>query len=290
MTSSKYQYIQMARISVVTICYTVFLAYLFLICKGWQITVQQLDRNQATNLTMIMGATYLLYSAYFLSTDFTSIFNIMSVVIALLYLGVGYTYTVNNFKNYKRVRGCLVMFAQNNEQENIMAPSLVIKAQMIRYIMIGSLGFCITNFFDYAIINLLGDHWFREKARLTIQSFDFVTLGLMLYVCRPRKEWPAFFSLTINEFNAGPIGNQANGAPRSAPPPAMVSYITSKLLVDGEEDDSRAGEIGAEEAVVFVNPTKYSLNVDDDECDAFEPDGIIEEKKNNDKENEIEKL
>ena len=35
MSNSQYQYIQMARISVVTICYTVFLAYLFLICKGW---------------------------------------------------------------------------------------------------------------------------------------------------------------------------------------------------------------------------------------------------------------
>ena len=40
LNSNSYQYIQMARISVVTICYTVFLAFFYLLCKGWQIVVQ----------------------------------------------------------------------------------------------------------------------------------------------------------------------------------------------------------------------------------------------------------
>ena len=48
---------------------------------------------------MIMGAVYLLYSAYFLSVDFASIYMIMSIIISLLYLGLAYVFTLNNYKN-----------------------------------------------------------------------------------------------------------------------------------------------------------------------------------------------
>lgn len=37
--SNAIQYIQMARISIITIAYTLFLAYFYLLCKGWQTTV-----------------------------------------------------------------------------------------------------------------------------------------------------------------------------------------------------------------------------------------------------------
>ena len=45
MDNSAYQYIQMARISIITICYTCFIAVFYLLSKGWQLTVQQLNRN-----------------------------------------------------------------------------------------------------------------------------------------------------------------------------------------------------------------------------------------------------
>ena len=45
MDNSTYQYIQMAKISIITICYTVFVALFYLLSKGWQLTVQQLNRN-----------------------------------------------------------------------------------------------------------------------------------------------------------------------------------------------------------------------------------------------------
>ena len=120
----------MARISIITICYTVFIAVLYLLSKGWQLTVQQLNRNQATNLTMIMGAVYLLYSAYFLSVDFESIYNIMSIIIAILYLGLSYSFTVNNFKNGKRIKAHMQMLDPN--QENIMRESFILKTYMIK--------------------------------------------------------------------------------------------------------------------------------------------------------------
>ena len=52
---------------------------------------------------MIMGAVYLLYSAYFLSVDFASIYKIMSIIISILYLGLAYSFTTNNIKNKKRI-------------------------------------------------------------------------------------------------------------------------------------------------------------------------------------------
>lgn len=120
----------MARISIITICYTCFIAVFYLMSKGWQLTVQQLNRNQATNLTMIMGAVYLLYSAYFLSMDFASIYKIMSVTISVLYLYLAYSFTMNNLRNRKKVSAHMQMLDPN--QDNIMRESFTLKRQMIK--------------------------------------------------------------------------------------------------------------------------------------------------------------
>jgi len=70
-TSEKY--IDMARITIITVTYTIFLALLYLMSKGWNTVAFHMTRNQATYLTMIMGAVYLSYSAYFLSIGFSAI-------------------------------------------------------------------------------------------------------------------------------------------------------------------------------------------------------------------------
>lgn len=115
----------MARISIITICYTCFIAIFYLLSKGWQLTVQQLNRNQATNLTMIMGAVYLLYSAYFLSVDFKGIYRVMSIIIACLYGGLAYSFTTNNFKNTKKISAHMMILDPN--QENVMRESFILK-------------------------------------------------------------------------------------------------------------------------------------------------------------------
>lgn len=79
----------MGRISTITICYTAYLAFFYMLAKGWGTTSVQLTRNQATNLTMIMGGVYLAYSAYFLSLDFTLVYTIMNIIMVLLYAGLG---------------------------------------------------------------------------------------------------------------------------------------------------------------------------------------------------------
>ena len=91
----------MARISVYTITYTVLLSFLYLISKGWQTTISSLDRQQATNLTMIMGGVYLTYSAYFLSEDFPKLYISMNLVMVGIYFCLGYGFVKNCRLNIK---------------------------------------------------------------------------------------------------------------------------------------------------------------------------------------------
>ena len=79
---------------------------------------------------MIMGAVYLLYSAYFLSMDFDGIFRIMSITIATLYAALAYSFTINNVKNRKKIAGHMQMLDPN--QENVMRQSFVLKNAMIK--------------------------------------------------------------------------------------------------------------------------------------------------------------
>lgn len=69
-TSNLLEYINMARVSLITIAYTIFLSVMFLICQGWQTTISSPSRPQMTHLTMIVGGACLSYSAYFFSTEF----------------------------------------------------------------------------------------------------------------------------------------------------------------------------------------------------------------------------
>ena len=115
-----------------------------------------------------MGATYLLYSAYFLSQDFEQIYNIMSIVIATLYLAVSYSFTKNHRDNLNKVNNYLREFEMNNDRDNIMAPSLRVKAGIIKWMMVGSLAFTVSKCIEFSVINLLGDHWARARARCII--------------------------------------------------------------------------------------------------------------------------
>jgi len=73
---------------------------------------------------------------------------------------------------------------------------------------VAALGFCLTKFFEYALVNILPDEFAKARAKIILQSFDFIWIGMVLWVCRARKEWPAYFTLSINEL---PGQEDANG-------------------------------------------------------------------------------
>jgi len=140
------------------------------------------------------------------------------------------------------------------------------------------LGFCVCKFFDFVLINLLSDSWARARARLVLQSFDFLWILSVMWVCRPRKEWPPYFTLSINE-----LPGQEEGGDRAANlPMSMTSLITQQFLFDRDDDDKKSvGSVGSDEMVMFVNPNNYTLDLDDcdpsHEISAFDPDIIEEE-------------
>ena len=75
-------------------------------------------------------------------------------------------------------------------------------------ITISALGFCLTKFFDFALVNLLSDAFAKVRARVFLQFLDFVWIASVMFVCRPRKEWPPYFTLSINELPGKEEGNQ----------------------------------------------------------------------------------
>ena len=88
-------YLRMGQVTSVTFTYTFIHALYFMLCKGWNTIYLLIDRNQATNLTLVMGVIYLVYSAYFLSSDFDGMKVFINFVLASLYLFLGIT----NFKS-----------------------------------------------------------------------------------------------------------------------------------------------------------------------------------------------
>lgn len=87
-------YLKMGKVTSVTFTYTFIHAFFYMLCKGWSITNHGVDRNQATNLTIVMGLVYLVYSAYFLSADFAGMMTFVNFVLAVIYFILG----INNIK------------------------------------------------------------------------------------------------------------------------------------------------------------------------------------------------
>merc|ERR1711907_650391 len=79
----------MGQVVTVTFTFTFLHSMIYLICRGWKTTIHTVERNQATNITMVGSMFYLLYSAYFLSRDYESITEFINIVLATVYFMFG---------------------------------------------------------------------------------------------------------------------------------------------------------------------------------------------------------
>lgn len=104
---------------------------------------------------MIMGGVYLSYSAYFLSVDFRVIYVIMNVLMTVLYLSLGIIFIKNCRENIKLCQSYLIEMVEG--EANVMRDSLMVKKTMMRWICVGSAGFCFTKILLYGIINNMQD-------------------------------------------------------------------------------------------------------------------------------------
>ena len=126
----------------------------------------------------------------------------------------------------------------------------------------------------------MDDSWARARAHLALQACDFLWFATIMVVCRARKEWPAYFTLSINE-----LPGQEEGEGNENLPMALTSLISERFLFhDYDEDKRELSSLGDEEAVIIVNPTQYTLETDDfalpptgGEYSAFDDPDLIEE-------------
>lgn len=142
---------------------------------------------------------------------------------------------------------------------------------------IGAIGFCFNKIVCYGIINNLNDEFAVIRLQLITQGMDFLWVLMILLVCRPRKQWPPYFTLSVHEMrNADGRGNNNNDVPIHEAAPLLVGLISEEFLFD-KYDTDRTTSIGSDDAVLFVNPTKYSLDEDDQPNDGQQLASAFEE-------------
>lgn len=189
--NSPEKYLEMAQVSLVTISQTVILALLYSIAQGWNIVLFQLTRDQATYLTMIMGATYLTYSAYFLSSDFQSVRGFMNFLMGALYLGLlagAGKHIVSNLK--------VIAHAQNLPDNEAYAGALALKRKMYKSYGRLLVVYLLVKVVFFMIINTAGDEITMIQFFGFLELLDVGLIGGILFLLRSR-EWPQFFTLSL---------------------------------------------------------------------------------------------
>ena len=76
----------MALVTLSTIYQTIFISILLLLSKGWSIARSSLARQDLSTITLMMGAIYLVYSAFYVSINIEGMKLFISVVLNALYV------------------------------------------------------------------------------------------------------------------------------------------------------------------------------------------------------------
>eukprot|EP00347_Sterkiella_histriomuscorum_P016631 403352447 len=191
------RYLMMALVTVSTIYQTVFIAVLLLISKGWMITRTNLTRSQATMTTMLMGAVYLVYSAYYVSANMESVKNLIGMFINILYLGL-YAFMMRNSMAVLTTLKYHQSLVRTNDVTSIYYSLSLKRNMMTKFIYI------ITAYFLFEIVvhgilpMMSDDKSFDSFTTILYQFYDFTLNLAFLWVFRPRQ-WPTYFNLNILE-------------------------------------------------------------------------------------------
>jgi hypothetical protein len=76
----------MSIVTLSTIYHTLFVSVLLLLCKGWSYARSNLARDDLSTITLVMGAVYLIYSAYYVAVNIDGIQFTMTLLLNSLYL------------------------------------------------------------------------------------------------------------------------------------------------------------------------------------------------------------
>jgi len=94
-----------------------------------------------------------------------------------------------------------------------------------------------------------------------LQGVDLIWFSMILIACRPRREWPAFFNIGVNDMNAQLNRGRAEGLAPQKATPIISESITQGFLKDYyDSNTTQPDSICSEDAIIFVNPTKYTID------------------------------
>ena len=72
----------------------------------------------------------------------------------------------------------------------VIMDSLHTKMNMLKWIAIGSLGFCMSKGLKYGVLGMIDDDFLEVRSNCVIQAMDFIWILMIIIPCHPRKEWP----------------------------------------------------------------------------------------------------
>merc|ERR1712146_19836 len=110
---------------------------------------------------------------------------------------------------------------EDEEQQHGIKDSLYIKRNMLKSFSIGATGFAVTELFKFGFFNLTENEFLMTRADTVLQSFCFVWFVVFLWACRPRKDWPAYFTLSVQD-----LGRERGQGENAEP---VVPFATSEI-------------------------------------------------------------
>lgn len=117
----------MALVTISTIYQTVFIALILLISKGWTVSRNNLSRNDLSSITLLMGAVYLTYSAYYVSINIPGMKIFIGFILNLLYLILLIVVVKNILETRQCLRQMLTIVRNSDVRQMMEAVSLKIK-------------------------------------------------------------------------------------------------------------------------------------------------------------------
>mmetsp|Transcript_40626 Transcript_40626/g.61906 ORF Transcript_40626/g.61906 Transcript_40626/m.61906 type:complete len:262 (+) Transcript_40626:874-1659(+) len=227
---------------------------------------------------MVMGIVYLMYAAYFLATDIESLSRIVNGMLAILYLVLG----IYNYKAIEDQIKSVKDFLINNEDADRPQPfqaSIRLKLKMLRQYCWACILFYapMFYFFIYSAVNSTNEFGI-QRLMAFVQLFESFVFIFILWIFRPRKRWPEYFSIGLEAVRAD--ANSSRGARPAVLAPIKTASITDRLLLgfshwrffrNKKVTSSFAsscsfdsfGSMGVNEEVIIVNPGLVTVAAED---------------------------
>ncbi len=130
----------MALVTISTIYQTVFISIMLLISKGWNVSRSTLTRNDLSSITLMMGAVYLTYSAYYVSINIQGMKLFIGFILNILYLSLFIIVVKNTYETRQLLKQELAFVLQSNFRPMTVAIKLKM-VMMYQYFIVSSFYF-----------------------------------------------------------------------------------------------------------------------------------------------------